>query len=372
MALNRSVVLTSRDIASLRTALETILTPIFHSTPEEWGTAVMREIGELLRADQMLFALPLDGQVRITGDGDRTRDAAKQYTEEYWQTDFVVAERRKKLGLEVYHRDELYKSGELRADVLHNEWCVPNKLFDTLGMGVQVSDTTIPAGVHAYHNRPDSREFGTRGHLLMEMLLPAFRASVTSYSLLLRHRESIGRLIDSIAIGVCVIDTHGSIGHINPALERLRNNDPHWQPVHAAIERAGRLLARNSLRKSSITALPAINASEQIRTATMSYAIRCSITAGTAELPESLGVVFVQTVEANAARIQQRVQKMAAQFRLTQRETEVALLLIQRFHGDEIAQRLGISTHTVRHHTESIFRKVGVNSRSGLASACSD
>ena len=48
---------------------------------------------------------------------------------------------------------------------------------------------------------------------------------------------------------------------------------------------------------------------------------------------------------------------------LTRREAQIARLLAQRATNREIADQLDVSTHTVRHHVENIFAKLGVHSR---------
>lgn len=49
--------------------------------------------------------------------------------------------------------------------------------------------------------------------------------------------------------------------------------------------------------------------------------------------------------------------------KLTSREAEVIALLAQGYHNKDIAQRLFLSRNTVRTYTETIYRKLGVNSR---------
>jgi len=55
------------------------------------------------------------------------------------------------------------------------------------------------------------------------------------------------------------------------------------------------------------------------------------------------------------------------QFGLTAREAQVARLLARRATNWEIAEQLDMSPHTVRHHVESIFAKLGIHSRRFVA-----
>ena len=55
-------------------------------------------------------------------------------------------------------------------------------------------------------------------------------------------------------------------------------------------------------------------------------------------------------------------------FGLTRREAQVARLLAGRATNREIAEQLDVSPHTVRHHVENIFAKLGIHSRRSIAS----
>ena len=48
---------------------------------------------------------------------------------------------------------------------------------------------------------------------------------------------------------------------------------------------------------------------------------------------------------------------------LTTRESEVLLLFAQGLNGNAIAEVLGVSGPTIRHHAENVLRKLGVSSR---------
>lgn len=56
-------------------------------------------------------------------------------------------------------------------------------------------------------------------------------------------------------------------------------------------------------------------------------------------------------------------QRARRRYRLTEKETHVALLLAQRRSNAEIADALKISPHTARRHTENVMLKLNVSSR---------
>lgn len=61
--------------------------------------------------------------------------------------------------------------------------------------------------------------------------------------------------------------------------------------------------------------------------------------------------------------VRRRHPKESVLDRLTVREGEVAALLARGLHNREIAETLFLSEHTIRKYTETIYRKLGVNSR---------
>jgi DNA-binding CsgD family transcriptional regulator len=54
---------------------------------------------------------------------------------------------------------------------------------------------------------------------------------------------------------------------------------------------------------------------------------------------------------------------LAARYGLTGREVEVAILLAHGARNRTIAERLRISPHTARHHTEAVLMKLGLTAR---------
>lgn len=62
-----------------------------------------------------------------------------------------------------------------------------------------------------------------------------------------------------------------------------------------------------------------------------------------------------------------KVVSLSNRWSLTPREMDLAELLQQGLSTKAIAEELGISVHTVRHHIESVFGKLGVRSRTSAA-----
>lgn len=82
-----------------------------------------------------------------------------------------------------------------------------------------------------------------------------------------------------------------------------------------------------------------------------------------------LGRVVLATVRKIGTPPEQLVASYAAQHGLSPRESEVLRHLVQGHDTTAMADRLGISPHTVRDHLKNVFRKTATRSRSELVSA---
>jgi DNA-binding CsgD family transcriptional regulator len=84
---------------------------------------------------------------------------------------------------------------------------------------------------------------------------------------------------------------------------------------------------------------------------------------------DGLGRIILAVLRDYTRSPYRRVEDFAAHYRLSPREREVLLLLIQGLDTASLADRLGISPHTVRDHLKNVFRKTSNRSRSELMSA---
>lgn len=85
--------------------------------------------------------------------------------------------------------------------------------------------------------------------------------------------------------------------------------------------------------------------------------------------PEGLGRVVLSALRDLRHPLDALVDDFSHQHRLSPREREVLKLLVQGHDTRGLADRLGISPHTVRDHLKNVFRKTDNRSRSELLSA---
>jgi DNA-binding CsgD family transcriptional regulator len=369
MEANLAITLRTKDIANLRSALEAILTPDLNGNPEDWGCTVMSEVKKLVGADQAFFSLPLNGAVHLVGDGERTAEAARQYESDYWRVDFLIGERRKALGRDVHQQNDLYLPGETTRDVLFNEWCVPNRLFDTMGVAVDLPGAPIPAGVNVYHRNKNQPAFGEKGRTLLELIAPAFRSTVSSYSALTRLRQSFHELVDRIHDGVCMIDADGRVVFQNSRLGEISRAERNQDELAAGLSTIAKEMARFASGTREADEVLAGTASKLICTRSRRYEIRVAYLSEVSSLPGVIGLIYVVPDATKPACDEATVRRIRARFGLTGREAEVAILLAARHTSLEIAARLGISAHTARHHTERVLAKTRVKRRGMVARA---
>jgi len=361
-----ALTLSSTDLTRLEASLAALAAPLEHATVQAWGAAVLREMCPLLAADQAFFAIPREGaEPESHGEGPWTAQARRAYLEHYRECDVGLTRRRKALGLEVYHTDMIEPWPEFGRTELFNDWCVPYRLQDSIGMGIQVDDGPLPALAHFYHDRRTGRLFGERGLKLLQLMLPAFKAGVITHVRMARHRASVATALDTLSEPLAIFDPAGRLVHANPALTALVAGDPEGTQLLVAAREAGRTLGRLAGErprgsKTGHAAVPeARTVLRELRTGQGQYRVRGSVlgydllTRGPSAM---VAVERVVTEPLSDAALCER-------FRLTPREVSVARLLAEGRSNKAIASALGVSARTAEHHTEHVLLKLGTPSR---------
>ncbi|HYT71789.1 MAG TPA: helix-turn-helix transcriptional regulator [Gemmatimonadales bacterium] len=359
-----SLILSTRDVATLGRLTQTLLSPLDFETVDAWRSAVNRLAKELLGADQATFRLPGSavefytedfGPEAFQGYPDRWRD--KGYD--------VEAVRQNELRAVVWFRKTIHPVDPQRLyRTDYYSHCVAVRGFDSLGLTIEPLDDGKLAGFLFHHDRPKGPRFGSRGHHLLQLVLAAFRAGVQTYLRLATQQAQLGAALDLLSEGAVLLNADGRPVHSNAALSHLLANDPERSRLESALQALGAQLCRavggaGARGERLSQTVPA----SEVTTARARYRLRATLFGEGIAARSPTVLVALERVRAEPPRAEQ----LAARYQLTPSEGEVALLLVQRRTNAEIARALGISPHTARHHTESVFLKTGAHSRTHVA-----
>ena len=360
-----ALTLSDSDLDHLRATLGVLVSPFAYPDLPSWGTAALEACSAYLGADQAVFGIMREDSMVLFPYGERMEEASLAYMSYYWRHDLVVTERRFQLARETYHRDMLYRSGEMATCPVYNEWSRPNHLCDTLGISVEGANPLL-AGMHFYHDT-ESGAFRERGVDLLNLILPAFKAGAYSWLEMLKRHQDLAQFYENFGDGVLLADAAGMIVHESARLASSLAADPEAASIRRAMRQAAAASRVVDIDRHDrdMVAVSGQHAAHTLQTSTALYQIL------TTRVPER--VLDAKPVIAVVLRRQDRRMvpdtELRERFRLTTRELEVARLVAEGLRNEQIAARLGVSPHTALHHTESVLRKVGVHSRAAVAAA---
>lgn len=366
------------DLAGVVRASRT-LTPLAHETTEDWQRAVTRELRAILGADRASMLLPAE-----TGGSFFTEDFRREDTAAYagairpLDARWSVWERQAALG--AWDRATLWRPwiAEYLASAYYNEYIVPRRMFDAVGLSASLgppgapATATTAATLFLHHDRPTGRRFGARGLALLRALVPAFTAGAETLGRFSAQRGALARTLDALGLALLVVDANGRELHRTPALAALLAGDPEGarllgemaQAATATARLARPAATRSGGNASDVVAIGRAVARE-VRTGAGRYRLRATLTA-----PELLGgasAVLVSLERVGA--VPPSAGALQARFGLTPAQARVALLLAEgRPHAD-VAAALGVTVHTARRHAEAVYSKLGVRTAAAVAAA---
>lgn len=359
-----ALTLSSAELRRLDDAANALVTPFAYPDMMSWGAEVIQRCVSFLGAHQAYFAVLRPNAMVGLGHGEYTEDGMASYKAYYGQRDFTVNERIRDRNLEVYHRDMLYRAGEIRHDEVYNDWSVPHKFCDTIGMALRQPE--LMAIMHFYHDT-ETGDFRDVGVDKLRLLLPAFKAGIAGWLSFSERREAIHALLENTADGVLLTDLSGRALHRTASLGRTLAEDPERERVLRILTEAATTLGtmvsrRRGKTDTEVHTLPRI--SRSVRTCRARYGIVASY------LPEQVAAPFPITaaVLTRESRVELSSGELRVHFGLTARESQVARLLAAGRRNNDIASTLGISEHTALRHTERVLRKLGIHSRAAVAS----
>lgn len=367
--------LTSRDVAAFTALQEALLSPLDYATIPEWCTAVLRRAQQFLAADRSAFLLPCAGAMYHVSESVEHRYLAAyreriaeirpggfRYSEDLLERAHHI---RRTRGIEVWSIDMMGRmmgalTGErMEVTPVYNEAVKPAGIAHSVALS-----TSLPAGetyLGVAHSNPMEDRFGEQSGLeLMTLLLPAFKAGVNMAVRFHTQREALGRLLDATGQALVLFDRTGRELHRSRRLEELLSAEPEREQLAGE----SRLLARSLLRchERRVDGEPAPLGTRKASTAAARYELRATYAGqGIYGLDGAVLVALERLTPALPG-----YDVLQERYGLTKREAEVAALLAQGLSNREIAERIRVSQHTVRHHAEWVFTKVGIHSRKAL------
>ena len=346
------LVLRARERAALADASRVLLSPMDFDDVDDWRRAVNRAVGELLGADQRSFVLPCQGRATLLTD-DFEPAAVRAYEAAFERVDHRYDLLKRASGARVTTRRTTWGPhiADFYRSAYYNDVLAPIRAFDNLSAVVHVGEA-LPAQLMFNHASPRGRRFGRRGQALLELLVPSLLAGAQAVTALAGQARDLGRLIDRLPGALVLVGPRGIL-HRNRAAARIMER-PGFDSLRRKVERVGRRTAPQARAHTELTA-DLEGPADEIHMAGARIRLHGTRVAGTVGVGRALTLV---TIEHQATGL-----GATERLGLTPREAEVAGLLARRLTSREIADRLSISPHTVRRHTERVLAKLGVRSR---------
>jgi DNA-binding NarL/FixJ family response regulator len=183
----------------------------------------------------------------------------------------------------------------------------------------------------------------------------ALAAGLATLHRLHEWRAALGQAFDDVDTGMAIFRSDG--------LEVTRN--ARWDELLAEEPERGRLLELATRQAAETTAwMGELRLDEgEVELSGRSYRLVASrSTAGTL-LPDAAVLVLMNRMSPGLP----TTQELRVSFGLRGREPQVALLAAEGLSNADIAQRLRLSAHTVRHYLERVLDRLGLHSRKALA-----
>lgn len=370
-----SLTLTPSDIARCEAATRTLLSPLTAASVDDWRYEVNRTLRDLFHADQTLFAISSAETVYLSEDmAPATLAGFNRYLDAV-DADGVPRLRdpilntwlvqRRATGQEIYNEQlieaALHPFGySLYRSMLYHDVIRGGGLHDAMGTYTSFSQGEATLTL-AYH-RAGANPFGASSTLLLRALVPAFKAGLDTLARLHAHRTAL----DGLSEALFVTDHAGRELHRNRALTALLDPDAERERVLGELRFMALRLCQLGFPHAAVQGqTPFAPAQREVQTRQGAYRLR-----GTLLAPgffNGTGAVMISVERVAAAPALPPPEVLRSRFGLTKREAEAALLLAEGLSNEALAERLFVSPHTARHHTENVLAKLALNSRKGLA-----
>ncbi|HUR95110.1 MAG TPA: helix-turn-helix transcriptional regulator [Gemmatimonadales bacterium] len=169
-------------------------------------------------------------------------------------------------------------------------------------------------------------------------------------------RHTLGQAFDEVGTGMMIFGSDGlhEVAR-NACLDELLEEEPARDGLLAALAAEARRVAGSSEASRE--------ADRELALVGGTYRVVGSRAAAGALLPEAAVLLLIDRLSQGLP----TTQELRITFGLRGREPQVALLAAEGLSNADIADRLRLSSHTVRHYLERVLERLGLHSRKALA-----
>ena len=351
---------------SLQRVLTDLASPHTFDSRETWLIESMRSMKDLLGAQKAAVRLrTARGPVMISEDHEAS--ALRDFTQYYHQFDYgraipgVVIRPRRIWTIEDQYGEKL---PEFYRSAYYNDYQHPNRMYHCIATATDRRPADSDAILYFHRDRL-STPFGPTANGVMRLISPVFAAAVRLSGMTGPSYKPFLGVVDDLEDGCALFTPNGVLLHRNRALSGLVENQANgaelWARILEAVRRILGICDRSSCSGSSPS-----SSRDRISVGGMTYVVSGCVLGYFHDAREPAVMITVKCVcgqpKASTADLREK-------FNLSRREQDVARLVALRLTTVEIAKRLGISSHTVRHHTEHVMRKLGVHDRRDVVQA---
>ena len=222
-----------------------------------------------------------------------------------------------------------------------------------------------PGWLHAALESPDVECWGgplplaasgSERLVLVVSLRCALHAGLATRHRLHAWRSTLGHAFDDFETGMAIFGADGVVEVArNARLAELLDEEP-------ARERLLELIAHQARRAAIWSDSPREEAGEEELRGGLYRLVASRTTAGTL-CTEAAVLVLVDRVSPTLP----TTRELRVTFGLRGREPQIALLAAKGLSNADIAERLRLSAHTVRHYLERVLERLGLHTRKALA-----
>lgn len=358
-----TLALTGAEERQLAELSRTMLSPLEHESLRSWCEAIVAGTKIMVAADLGGIAVRLEAELVIHAD---MATAGREYVERSRPLHDRLRFLDRAVSLGAWSRRLLFEGrvDEYLASPYYNEYIVPNRMFDALGLALaRRKEPIAPDRITQLilHRSRRGKPFDERQLRLIRLLLPAFEAGLHALQTYARHRETLANALDQLREPLMICDSRGRPVHLNRALESLLGEDPESGRITEAMARVGMSIAAHCRRSEGVG--PAQPPTINIRTQHGLYRLHGTFSERGDLLDDPTLLIAVETLSPRWP----SEQELMRRFALTRSQARITLLLAHGKTNEEIACELSISPATARNHTARVREKLGIASRARVA-----